>query len=53
MGLALRKTTLAKRGAIAHDTVRKPGGGLSELAAAELDVLITRQTQKLRELGIE
>ncbi|MEP0944014.1 MAG: dihydrodipicolinate synthase family protein [Rhizobiaceae bacterium] len=53
MGLALRKTTLAKRGAIAHATVRKPGGPLSPLAAQELDVLVVRQQQKLRELGIE
>lgn len=53
MGLALRKTTLAKRGAIAHATVRKPGGSLSPLAAQELDALVCRQQQKLQALGIE
>jgi hypothetical protein len=29
LGLAIRKHTLARRGAIAHPTVRKPGPGLS------------------------
>jgi 4-hydroxy-tetrahydrodipicolinate synthase len=53
MGLALRKHTLAKRGAIAHNTVRKPGGALSALAIEELETLITRQQARLRLLGIE
>ena len=52
LGLALRKTTLAKRGAIAHDTVRKPGGTLSKLAIQELDALVARQERRLSELGI-
>ena len=52
LGLALRKTTLAKRGAIAHDTVRNPGGTLSNLAMQELDALVARQERRLSELGI-
>lgn len=51
LGLALRKTTLARRGAIAHDTIRQPGGGLSASALAELDVLLGRQQKRLEELG--
>ena len=53
LGLALRKTTLAKRGAIAHETVRKPGRSLSSLARQHLDALVSRQEQKLRALGLE
>ena len=53
MGLALRKHTLAKRGAIAHNTVRKPGGVLSASAISELEALIARQEEKLRGLGMK
>ncbi|MEP1207265.1 MAG: dihydrodipicolinate synthase family protein [Rhizobiaceae bacterium] len=53
MGLALRKYTLAKRGAIAHDTIRKPGGGLSRAAIGEVEALIIRQAMRLQSLGIE
>lgn len=42
VGLAVRKYVLQKRGAIAHDTQRKPGAGLSEAARAEVDYLLSR-----------
>ena len=47
LGLAIRKYILAKRGAIAHDTVRAPGPKLSTEAVAEIDALIARQTARL------
>jgi len=47
LGLAVRKHILARRGAIAHPTLRKPGGGLTALAVGEVEALVTRQTQKL------
>ncbi|HEV8033274.1 dihydrodipicolinate synthase family protein, partial [Yoonia sp.] len=37
LGLAIRKYTLAQRGVIAHDTLRKPGGVLSAATKAEVD----------------
>ncbi len=52
LGLAIRKHTLAQRGAIAHDTVRKPGGMLSKATIAELDELTRRQEARLKVLGI-
>lgn len=51
LGLAIRKYTLAKRGIIAHDALRKPGAGLTAEAKAEVDRLINRQEQRLGELG--
>ena len=39
-GLAIRKYILAKRGAIAHATVRAPGPKLSAAAVAEVEALI-------------
>jgi 4-hydroxy-tetrahydrodipicolinate synthase len=53
LGLAVRKYTLAKRGAIAHATVRKPGGGLNASGAAEVDALIARQSARLAALGLD
>lgn len=50
MGLAIRKYTLAQRGVIAHETVRKPGGKLSAATIAEVDVLAKRQTATLQKL---
>ena len=47
LGLAVRKHILAQRGAIAHPTLRKPGGGLTALVIAEVEALVMRQTQKL------
>ena len=52
MGLAIRKYTLATRGVIAHDTVRKPGGGISAATKGEVDALAVRQTARLRGLGV-
>ena len=52
LGLALRKFTLAQRGAIAHDTLRKPGSPPSSRAKEEIQALIGRQSQKLSALGI-
>ncbi|WP_224814268.1 dihydrodipicolinate synthase family protein [Hasllibacter sp. MH4015] len=49
-GLAVRKYILAKRGAIAHPTARKPGPALSEAAIAEIETLIARQEARLSAL---
>jgi 4-hydroxy-tetrahydrodipicolinate synthase len=51
LGLAVRKFTLARRGAIAHATLRKPGGALNPATVAEVEALITRQEARLHELG--
>ena len=51
MGLAIRKYTLAQRGAIAYETVRKPGEVLSEIARGEIDILAARQAVKLKEIA--
>jgi 4-hydroxy-tetrahydrodipicolinate synthase len=51
LGLAIRKYILAKRGVIAHDALRKPGAALSKQSRAEVDLLITRQEKRLKELG--
>ena len=51
LGLAIRKYTLAKRGAIAHPTVRRPAPILSANTKAEIDTLILRQTARLATLG--
>ena len=50
LGLAIRKYTLARRGVIAHDTVRKPGAALSEASKAEVDALAARQAARLAPL---
>ncbi|MBX9618914.1 MAG: dihydrodipicolinate synthase family protein [Hyphomicrobiales bacterium] len=42
IGLAVRKYVLQKRGAIAHDTQRKPAGGITVAARAEIDYLLSR-----------
>lgn len=42
VGLAARKYVLQKRGAIAHDTQRKPAGALTPAAKAEIDYLLSR-----------
>ncbi|MDP5084380.1 MAG: dihydrodipicolinate synthase family protein [Yoonia sp.] len=52
LGLAIRKYTLAQRGVIAHDTVRKPGAALSAATKAEVDALAKRQAGKLSMLGL-
>jgi len=52
LGLAIRKYTLAARGVIAHDTLRKPGGGLTAATKAETNALAARQATKLQALGL-
>jgi 4-hydroxy-tetrahydrodipicolinate synthase len=47
LGLAVRKHILAARGAIAHDTVRKPGKPLSAATMADLAVLETRLERRI------
>jgi 4-hydroxy-tetrahydrodipicolinate synthase len=42
VGLAARKYVLMRRGAIAHDTQRKPATGLTATARAEIDYLLGR-----------
>ncbi|MCO5089948.1 dihydrodipicolinate synthase family protein [Bosea sp. (in: a-proteobacteria)] len=51
LGLSIRKYTLAKRGAIASATLRKPGGALSKLDVADIERLVARQERRLKELG--
>lgn len=50
MGLAIRKYTLARRGIIAHDTLRRPGASISRNCCDEVDRLIARQQRRLEEL---
>lgn len=52
LGLAVRKHVLARRGAIAHAAIRRPGAGLGETAIAEVEALVARLTRRLAELGI-
>lgn len=51
LGLAIRKHTLARRGAIAHPTVRKPAAPLSAATLAEIEALVARQEARLAALG--
>jgi 4-hydroxy-tetrahydrodipicolinate synthase len=51
LGLAIRKYTLARRGAIAHATARKPSPTLSPETIAEIDILIARQEARLATLA--
>ena len=51
IGLAVRKHILAKRGAIASPTLRKPGATLSATDIADVESLIARQTRRLQEIG--
>jgi 4-hydroxy-tetrahydrodipicolinate synthase len=41
-GLAVRKYVLKRRGILASDAQRKPGGALSAAAKAEVDYLLSR-----------
>ncbi len=50
LGLAVRKYILARNGAIAHATLRKPGPSLSPAAIAEIEALIARQEARLSAL---
>ncbi len=47
-GLAIRKHILARRGAIAHATVRRPGPAMSDTAIAEVEALIGRLETRLQ-----
>ncbi|MEI4472970.1 dihydrodipicolinate synthase family protein [Frigidibacter sp. MR17.24] len=47
LGLAIRKQVLARRGVIAHATLRKPGPGLSAADMADIDRLLARQERRL------
>jgi 4-hydroxy-tetrahydrodipicolinate synthase len=47
----VRKYVLAKRGAIASAALRAPGAPLDTLAAAEVDRLLARQKNRLKELN--
>ncbi|MBU2329806.1 MAG: dihydrodipicolinate synthase family protein [Alphaproteobacteria bacterium] len=51
LGLSIRKYIMAKRGAIATPTLRKPGGSLSPTDINEVERLIARQDRRLKELG--
>lgn len=51
IGLAVRKHVLARRGAIASATIRKPGAPLDATAVAEVERLIARQEARLAALG--
>ncbi|MCX8004531.1 MAG: dihydrodipicolinate synthase family protein, partial [Burkholderiaceae bacterium] len=53
VGLAVRKYLLRRRGAIASDAVRKPGPKLSAADIGDIERLIRRQENRLRELGME
>lgn len=52
LGLALRKETLKRRGAIRSAYVRRPGPVLNATDMAELGRLIERQDRALRERGL-
>ena len=52
LGLAIRKYTLAERGVIAHETVRKPGAAISSRTRNEVAALAIRQTATLSRLGL-
>ncbi len=51
LGLAVRKYTLAKRGAIGGATQRRPGTQLAPDAVAEVERIIQRQERRLEALG--
>lgn len=46
VGLAVRKYVMARRGIIASDAQRKPGGALSATAKAEIEYLLTRVARR-------
>ena len=50
LGLAIRKHTLAQRGVIAHETLRKPGAVLSEATKREVRVLAERQRAQTHQI---
>ena len=42
LGLAVRKYVMMRRGILAHDAQRKPGGALSAIARTEIDYMLAR-----------
>ncbi|CAN5502595.1 dihydrodipicolinate synthase family protein [soil metagenome] len=52
VGLAVRKYVMFRRGIIADDFVRSPGGTLTDTAKAEVDLLMTRLSRRCPELRI-
>lgn len=50
LGLAVRKHVLARRGAIASPALRAPGARLDAAAASEVDRLVDRLRNRLKEL---
>ena len=51
LGLAVRKYLLAKRGAIASPSIRKPAAKLSAADIADIERLVARQEKRLREIA--
>ena len=51
LGLAVRKYLLAKRGAIASHSIRKPAAKLSAADIADIERLVARQEKRLREIA--
>ncbi|WP_428673918.1 dihydrodipicolinate synthase family protein [Roseibium sp.] len=51
LGLAVRKYVLARRGVIASAALRRPGAGLTQAAQREVNMLLARQEQRLKELN--
>lgn len=51
LGLGVRKHILQARGAIAHDTVRKPGKSPSAATVGEVNMLMARLERRLAELA--
>ncbi|MEO0764052.1 MAG: dihydrodipicolinate synthase family protein, partial [Pseudomonadota bacterium] len=51
IGLALRKRTLLKRGAIASDAIRAPGPRLTPKDHDDVTRLMTRLERRLKEIG--
>lgn len=51
IGLAVRKHVLAKRGAIASATQRRPGAALSRAGIEEVERILARQASKLEAFG--
>ncbi|MFK7868704.1 MAG: dihydrodipicolinate synthase family protein [Roseobacter sp.] len=52
LGLAIRKTIFARRGALESAALRQPGAALSRSAEAEIDRLLQRQALRLASLGL-
>ncbi|HEY9057916.1 MAG TPA: dihydrodipicolinate synthase family protein [Aurantimonas sp.] len=52
VGLAIRKHVLQRRGVIAHETLRRPGAGLSSAARAEIDYLLRRVARSDRRAAL-